>query len=259
MSLFDIFHSKNRDKTPTISKTAEIDTVDLALYLLSTLSIGSITPEKYKQTVENELRLCDVNNTGFPDRQTLLLRIIELAGNPDTPKQRYLLAKAYSWSHAEYRPQAIKYLNLYLNSDPYCGAYENVYIPEDKNNPSSWVSPKNQHLSEMYSALGDAYLGEYMNQEALYAYQKANEYAPSFVGTYYAMANAYTHMNELEHALDVFENAKNSPYYLTRNWYDKISGQNREITFWKSIDAGEKEIREKIERGYVYRPRKTKK
>ncbi len=252
MSFFIFGKNKPSEK----SKSLQNDPVEIAYYLFSTLSVGKETPPQYSEIIRRELELCDKNNTGYPDKQTLLNRVIELVGPPDTQKQRYLLAMAYSWSHAEFRAKAIEYITLYLQNELFEDAYNNIIIPEDPANPASWVSPKNQHLSEMYLALGNAYLGENLNQEALSSFQMANEYAPSNSSTYYAMAKAYTHMNDLRGALSVFQSAKQSKYYVSRRWYDRVSGKYRDIVFWKSIDAGEKEILEKIQKGYIYRPRK---
>ncbi len=254
MSLFSFLNNR-RVQGP---REATIDSVELAYQLLSTLSIGNEIPEQYKAVVLQELKTCDTKNTGYADRQTLLSRIIELTGAPDTPKQRYLLAKAYSWSHAEYRSKAIEYITLYLDNELFDGAYSKQQISDNPENPLNWVTPKNRHLYEMYSALGDAYLGEHEDKLAFFAYQKASEYAPSFTGPFFGMATACIHMNDLQGALTVFENAKKSPYYTKREWYDTNSGKYRDIDFWKTIDKGEKEIKDKIEKNYVYRPKKER-
>ena len=255
MGLFALFKSKEEKNSQT---NFIIEPVKLAHYLFDTLSGGLEVPANYKEIVSTELKACDINNNGLVDRQTLLLRIIDLVNEPKTPEQRYLLAMAYSWSHTEYRLKAIEYLNIYLSNEIYEGAFDRIWIPNDNDNPLSWVSPINQHLSTMYCALGDAYLGENLYEEALHAYQKANEFAPSYASTYCSIAKVYVHMNELQKALSVFEDAKNTPYYSRRQWYDKISGKTRDIDFWKSIDRGEAQIKEKIQKGYVFRPRAKK-
>lgn len=249
---------KNNNVTSMKYRTHNIDNVVLAEYLFSTLVLGETVPKEYQSVVEKECCACDINNNGYPDRQMLLSRIIELVDGTETPRQRYILAKAYSWSHAEYREKAIKYLNLYLNNSLYEGAYNRNYIPEDKENPRSWVSAKNTHLYDMYTALGDCYLGEYMYEEALNAYVQANRYAPSFASTWSKMAKTYIRMNDLQSALNVFQDAKNTSYYSKRYWHDSISGEDREIDFWKCIDSGEQDIKDKIAKGYKYKPRKRK-
>ena len=256
MGLFDFLKKPDIDRKQQLSNEDRVNKVALAEYLLSSLSMGATVPKQYEKIVEKECAACDVNHTGYPDRQTLLNRIIELAGTPESPRQRYILAKAYSWSHAEYRKQAIEYLNVYLNNELYENAYNKIDIPDDKENPRSWVSAKNHHLYDMYIALGDACLGEYLYEDALEAYTQANRYAPSYSSTWNKMAKAYVRMNDLPSALNVYEEAKKTEYYSKRSWHDKISGEDREIDFWKNIDQGIMDIQEKIAKRYKYKPKK---
>ena len=50
-------------------------------------------------------------------KEQKLHKIIELCGKPTTPKQYYILEKAYSWLGASYRKQVIEFASLYLRTD----------------------------------------------------------------------------------------------------------------------------------------------
>lgn len=92
-------------------------------------------------------------NTQYPDRQAVLLKIIQLIGEPSTPQERYIVAKAYAWSRVKYRDKAIYYLNLYLANN----IYEGAYIHKHHNFYNTLEDEKKYHLSEMYNLLGTAY------------------------------------------------------------------------------------------------------
>ncbi|MVB11560.1 hypothetical protein CAFE_22800 [Caprobacter fermentans] len=51
------------------------------------------------------------------DRQQLLLKIIELCGEPVEPRELYLCEKAYSWLGGSYCRQTIQFATRYLDSE----------------------------------------------------------------------------------------------------------------------------------------------
>jgi tetratricopeptide (TPR) repeat protein len=51
------------------------------------------------------------------NREQLLLKIIELCGDPTEPMELYLCEKAYSWLGKNYCRQTIQFAKLYLESD----------------------------------------------------------------------------------------------------------------------------------------------
>ncbi len=52
----------------------------------------------------------------IPDREKLLLKVVELCGDLKTPKQLYLATKAYSWLGNKYYNQTIQYAGEYLHT-----------------------------------------------------------------------------------------------------------------------------------------------
>jgi hypothetical protein len=83
---------------------------DLAAALFSML--GETVP--HRRSLEDEANRL---RSEIKDREKLLLKVIELCGTPQTPKQFYLTAKAYSWLGKKYYEQTIQYAGEYLHTE----------------------------------------------------------------------------------------------------------------------------------------------
>lgn len=134
---------------------------------------------------------------------------IKLCGKPITKHRRFLLAKIYAWHSVVYADKAIYYINLYLNNGLYKGAYKHINYGSD-----TISSRKNIHLSDMYMYLGQSHerLKEYDN--AIRYYKEEIKYRPEVPTGYVHIANVYKNKKELQHAIDILEQAKNSKYYV---------------------------------------------
>lgn len=165
-----------------LSSFFKIDNTELAYQLFETQMLGGDVDKKYRYSVNKILKECTPNGDTYPGRQQVLLKIIELIGDPTTPKQRFIVAKAYAWSRAGYRDKAIYYLKLYLNNPLYKEAYIHIKFNVDDTPEKS----KLHHLSEMYGYLGKAYMGEYDFDNALSVYEymisKFPEDPPAYMG-----------------------------------------------------------------------------
>ena len=176
---------------------------------------------------------CDCKNV-----QDSLNKVIEVCGPPNTPQSRYIYAITYAWSKVEYNDKAIHYLKEYLSNELYDGAYIN-------GNPKiSCKKRKNIHISNMLNYLGKAYEKKYDFENALNCHLKRIELEPEFEGVYIDVSNIYVKMNKLEIALDFLEKTKSLPFYKD--------------SFKNTIEIHIDDIKQKIKKGYVYKPRKKK-
>ena len=228
--------------------------VDLAIALFNTLQLSTQEfPKDISRKVNKLVK-------SLPDRQDLLNKVIELAGSPETPKKRWILAKAYSWSRVEKRKEAINFINLYLENDLYLDAYQHlihsVYAPKENN---SMELERKIHASQFYKALGDMYSGEKMFADALASYQSGYKLTPFFASSVYDIADVYIKLNRLDLAKSMLEVVMNSEYYKTNvshlSQIDRLHVESYRKVILGILD----EVDDKIAKNYVYRPRITKK
>lgn len=226
--------------------------IDLAERLFATLSVstGSVTGAEKRQ-VEAILKQCTT-------RQDVLNKVIELCGEPVSPRHRYLIAKAYAWSKVEYRKQAILHIEQYLNNPLYEDAYKKHHH-SFATKQFNLSEEKNIHLSEMYYDLGKAYEGEYEFDRALDCYKKEQELTPFWSAPYCHICSILVKQNKLDEAMLILVAAKKSPYYKPIKYKTLLGDSYTEDTFKKVIDNQIDELQVKIDKGYVYKPRKSKK
>ena len=232
-----------------LSNLFKVDNTELAYQLFETQMLGGNVNKKYKYSVNKVLKECTPKGDLYPERQQVLLKIIDLIGDPKTPKERFIVAKTYAWSRAEYRNDAIQYLELYLNNPLYKEAYiNNVYDTPEKN--------KLHHLSEMYGYLGKAYIGEYDFDKALSTYEYMINIFPENPSAYMGKCETLIKQNELSKCYDWLLNCKKLPYYKLNKQNGKTEEEN---WFHFTINRLIKDVKKKIDKGYIYRPRKNKK
>lgn len=242
MGLFDFIKNSERQKNSNI---------DIAEELFDSLSMSTrIGTEKVKRQIEAILKQC-------PTRQDILNKVIELCGEPVTPRQRLLLAKVYASSSVEFRKLAIVNIEEYLNNP----IYEDEYINRHHSYADKTFSvneEKNIHISEMHCMLGKAYEGEYEFDKALTCYRKEQELTPFWPASYCHICSIFMKQNKLNEAMEVYLAAKRSPYYKPIKFKTVLGDSYTEDTFKKVIDSHIIELQEKIDKGYVYKPRKNK-
>ena len=223
MGLFGAFKNK-----------IELHDLEYAEDLFSTLCIGAPASEEAKK----------FSNTH--DRQEVLEEVIRISKQYNSPHGRYLTAIAYAWSRVAYRKEAIKYLNDYLNGEPYTeGAIHRFYhYYEDKNR--MFEESLSIQQSSMYGYLGKAYEGEYMFENALKAYEKADELNPmGTLSTLLPICEVLIKMGDIDKAIKILKNKK----------LNHLTGI--ELTQQKKLRKNQLEIYgEKKKKGYVYKPRR---
>lgn len=227
-----------------------IDNTELACQLFETQMLGGEIDKKYRYKINKILKECTPIDSDYPERQQVLLKVIDLIGEPKTPKERFLLAKAYAWSRANYRNQAIKYLKLYLNND----LYSEIIKTYSSNN--SYQEGLQHHLSEMYGYLGKAYIGEYDFDKALSVYEYMIKKFPNDPPSYIGKCEVLIKQNKLIECRDWLIDCKKLSFYALNKEYGKTEDEN---WFHFTINRLLKDVEEKISKGYKYRPRKKQK
>lgn len=191
-----------------------------------------------KDEIDQELNLLLSDCT---TRSEELIRIAELCIPAETPEELYLISKAYVWAGAKYRKTAIKYLEDYIA----VGAFWDG-LPDGKIQMQGYIfDQKAGNIASVWTDLGNCYEGELEFEKAYHCFEKAFSLIPYSPSNVVKMANVLVKKNELNNALLILENAKDSNYYKL-------------LEFSSVIDKYILDIQEKIDRGYIYRPRKKK-
>ena len=232
-----------------IKKKQEDSNAILAQNIFNTLSVGhSLSP--------NEQQDVNIAISGCSTRQDVLDKVIELCTPANTAHRRYLVAISLAWSTVKRRKEAIIAIKYYLENPLYPGEYDN----RSHGRIGGVMSDsKSMHISEMYRYLGKAYEGEYQFENAYQAFMKAVDATPYSVSHYCDLIGILIKMNRLDSARQVCIDAQNLPYYQP---YHKKTYDGKEYvdgSFKKVIDAQLLDIDKKIEKRYVYKPRKQTK
>ena len=232
-----------------LTSKSDIDT-DIAEILFSNLMLGANTEihsRKAQEKAKTILASCS-------NRQEILDHIIMLIQGTENPRKRYLLAMAHGWSNVSHVDDTIKYVKLYLDNE----LYEPVYIHSHHSAPGVELTPldeRNIHIADMLRYLGKAYEQKYDFDNALETYKQMHSLIPFYPGPYCHMCDIYIKKNELQIALNLLKSAKKSIYYkpVRIKVFDK---SRTDDSFKKVIDKHITDIENKIEKGYVYKPRK---
>lgn len=174
-------------------------------------------------------------------RSEELEKIAELCIPAKTPEELYLVSKAYVWAGAKYRKEAIKYLNEYIS----VGAFWDG-LPDGQIQMKGYTfDQKAGNIASVWSDLGTCYEGEFEFEKAYHCFEKAFSILPYSPSNLIKMSNILVKKNELNNALSLLQNSKNSIYYKLPEFASAI---NKTIL----------DIQNKMEKGYVYKPRKKK-
>ena len=234
--------------------------IELAYELFSTLGIGGYIEPQNVPIIEKILNDCAVDGADYPDREKVLLKVIELASDNINSDSLYIISKAYSWAKVKYNKEAIRYLNLYLES-----GVSNYAISKTVgiNNPES--SRKYMHLADIYMALGEKYIIDYDYENALKSFNmmlENDELSRAPYGRqlpYLKIADTYRRMNRLDASIRTLEKAK-----YPENVFDKADDiftydiEKERKDFYEIIEKFLQDYKDKKERGYIYRPRNNK-
>lgn len=230
--------------------------LDIAENLFYTLQVGRYI--EYEKQVNEVLNKCTT-------RQEILDTIIRLCEVPTTPKGRYILAMAHSWSNTEHRLDAIKYISDYLNNELYSANYEGVFSGFHYKGCNFEIGTikrtkleKDIHISAMYLEISKKYEEQYMFNEAKSALEQSLILTPFHAHIYVRLSRVLEKRNELDNAMEVLEKAKFSQYYEPYD-YEIMNEKFIDGSFKMVIDNSIAMLQGKIDKGYVYKPRQRKK
>jgi len=167
--------------------------------------------------------------------------IVDIIGDYDTPGAWYCMAIAYQLQGAKFRLEQIKYSRKLLDSGQPLEESAVVYI---------------------HNLLADAYEGEYMFEEAIEVRKQLLSEQEDYTPAHIKIAHLMVKQNKIDDAIkyleEVYEHLKKHPYYR----FDYLIGKRvlhyNYVSDMRTLPIHIKELKEKKERGYVYRPRKRK-
>ena len=198
--------------------------------------------------------------SNLTDRQDILNKIIELIEPADNNEKRYLKAKALSWSNVYRNKEAIQALELALDDSKNENEFEYVnhlvYYPLINNKN---LIELRIHYSNLHKDLSDKYLKEYMFDKALENALISYELTPFYSHIALQVIKCYVRRNELQNANLFFDKIMSGYYFnidtKNLNKYESNSVDN----FRKLILGHRKDLLNKINSGYVYKPKPRKK
>ncbi|MBQ3006789.1 MAG: hypothetical protein IJD78_04420 [Clostridia bacterium] len=209
---------------------------ELAYNMFMSLGAGFVDPE-YKRAIEKQKEY-------YPTRNDMLFKIIDLIGYPETVKEKYTFAYAYYWLGSKYCTQAITHLCEYIKSGclPDNGKR---YVPEF----DLYIESKH-NLASAYHDLGVSCERNYQFEEAMKCYIKAARMQPFYSHHYVVIARLCAKLNDLDRGIRILTKVAES------NEFYQLSKRTETHSFKKAIDFELKDLLNKKEQGYVYRPRK---
>lgn len=165
------------------------------------------------------------------DRSEILKVIVELCGNVDTPKMRYIRALAWSYNRVEYSEQRIAAINDYLSKSLYTPAYSNY--------------GKKTHIATMLQYLADAYchLKNYEKEEETYLKMyKLRIITPNVC---VKLAKYYSKRGQKGKTIDILKKEKKTLLYLFNSEYRKPIDR-----YLKELEKKERGISKHVFVGY---------
>jgi len=222
--------------------------IDLAeaLLWLKLYPQTQVKPDSYpisanlSRQIEKVIKQC-------PTRQSILEKVIELCGEPETARQRYICAAAYLRGKADYRENAIQSLEMYL-ANP---SYERAYISARHtwgNKEFSQEEERKIHLAEMYSHLGKLYEAIHSYNQAIASYNKELGLTPFYPAPYCRISAVNIRKNQMSPAMNILLNAKKTRYYKPITYKTKSGETVTEDTFRKVIDNHIRDLEKKTEK-----------
>ena len=226
-----------------------IDNAELAYELFNFNENG-----KYSYEVKKIMKELTKKGEDFPDRQDIFLKAIDLIETPKTPKERFVVAKAYLWSRYPFKIKGIEKGNEYLNNELFKEEYETVVVPV--NIDSTLENKKNIHIATFLHEIGSICESEYQLDDALECYNQEIKLVPYFSIGFIDKAKLLVKINKKEEALKLLKSTRESRYYKPFSTKE-YEWQTEYIDdgFKTGIEKNIKEIEEKIEKNYKYKSR----
>jgi len=118
------------------------------------------------------------------------------------------------------------------------------------------LTPINKHIARMYEYLGVAYAATNNDEKAVECFNKVREMAPLWATPICHMGSLLIKRNELDKALGVYYEARQSPFYGTEEVV--VTGGKKYVRkgFKNIIEKRIDFLEDKIKRGYIFSTQK---
>jgi tetratricopeptide (TPR) repeat protein len=198
---------------------------DLSAALYS--SIAEYVPHKASLTEEvKEI----IDRTA--DREKLFIRVAELCAPPQTPKQLFLTAKAYSWLGKEYYNQVIQYAREYLLTDGWDEISSKAVLEN-----GIYINSFCAHNASLLSDLAKAEEGIGRLDEAQFHFEEAYRLEPYSAMYAVKAADVIVKLKGQEEALNYLRQQKKNQYYKPVKYTDPAGNIRYNDEFRRLIDA----------------------
>jgi tetratricopeptide (TPR) repeat protein len=198
---------------------------DLAAAMFFTL--GEAVP--HPRALENEAY--NLKNE-INDREKFLLKIIELCGNAQTPKELYLVEKAYSWLGKNYYEKTIEYANQYLHTLGWDELFNRT-----KEEHGIVVNYAVTHRASVLIDLARAQEGLGHLDAALFNFMEAYRLQPYSAMNAIKAADVIVKMRNKEEGLLFLLQQKESAYYAPVKYTDVFGNTQHNDVFKQLLDA----------------------
>lgn len=198
---------------------------DLAAALFARL--GAQIPHDYSREDE-----ADGIIRRIPEREKCLLKVVELCGDPVTPRRLYLVALAYSWLGKAYSAQAARYANEYLHTSGWDALPSDVREEEGivVNYSMSQRAAVLVNLANAQENLGDG-------EKALSNFMEAYRLEPYNAMNAIRASDLLCKLHGEKEALDFLRRQKLGAYYEPSVYRDRFGEPRRNDLFKRLLDA----------------------
>lgn len=243
MGIFDFL---NKQTAKIVITDDDVDEVDIAENIIKIMTeLGSSVGGSGKEAGAYKAAQKIIDNSakkhgGLADTQEVYLKAVELVGEAKTPREKRILASAYSLCHTEYTLYAIRAFEDYIKTGLDIPDMSNIYKPA-----MTKKMLEQEYVASVYAQLGALYEKNYDFEKALKCYKKELEVDTWSHFPYLYISEVYRKMNEPDKAVQILETAKKHPNYKT----DK----NHDLFYGDVIDRYLEEAKQRKEKGYVFR------
>jgi tetratricopeptide (TPR) repeat protein len=179
------------------------------------------------------------------DREKILLKVIELCGEAQTPKQLYLIAKAYSWLGKKYYEKTIEFAGQYLHTPGW-----NELPSRTKEENGITVNYAAAQRASILIDLGRAQEGLGRLESALFNFMEAYRLEPYSAMNAIKAADVVAKMHGREEALMFLCQQKESAYYDPAKYTDVFGNLHHNDVFKQLLDAHILKLQENKKTGW---------
>lgn len=201
------------------------DNVDLAAALFFVL--GETVPHR-RALEEEAIALRDEMN----DREKTLLKVIELCGEPHSPKQYYLIEKAYSWLGKKYYQETIYYAGEYLHTSSWEELPNHIRVED-----GITINYAAVQRASVLIDLAKAQEGLGHLEAALFNFIEAYRLQPYSAMNAIKAADVIVKQHGREEALQFLKQQRQSQYYEPVKYQDSLGHIHKNDVFKQLLDA----------------------